>query len=174
MDFINNIKSAIPDYAKDIRLNLDSVIARSPLEQNVALGCTVAAAFASKSKLLLNAIKTSGALDATYLQAALTAASLMAMNNTWYPYVEMTNDSELKSIAAGLRMNAYATHGGIDKNHFEMFTLAASIVGKCHFCVESHYKMLKSAGISVGELKEVGKIAATVVAVANILEAESV
>jgi alkyl hydroperoxide reductase subunit D len=55
-----------------------------------------------------------------------------------------------------------------------MFTLAASIVGKCHFCVESHYKMLKSAGISVGELKEVGKIAATVVAVANILEAESV
>ena len=169
MEFINNIKASIPDYAKDIRLNLDSVIARSPLDIKVVLGCTLSAAFAAKNKVLLDAIKNSGLLEENYIQAALTAASLMAMNNTWYPFVEMTNDSELKNITAGLRMNAYASHGGIDKNHFEMFTLGASIVGKCHFCVESHYKILKTAGVSINDLKEVGKIASIIVAVSNIM-----
>ena len=32
MEFLNSIKDLIPDYAKDIRLNLDGTIARSSLQ----------------------------------------------------------------------------------------------------------------------------------------------
>ena len=39
-------------------------------------------------------------------------------------------------------MNAYATHGGVDEREFELYALAASIVGKCEFCVASHYRTL--------------------------------
>ncbi len=39
-------------------------------------------------------------------------------------------------------MNAYASHGGVDKRRFEMYALAASIIGKCHFCVKSHFDTL--------------------------------
>ncbi|MDP2706169.1 MAG: carboxymuconolactone decarboxylase family protein, partial [Burkholderiales bacterium] len=73
---------------------------------------------------------------------------------------------------AELRMNAYATHGGVDKRRFELFALAASIVGKCHFCVASHYKKLKEIGMTAVQLRDVGRIAAAVNAAAQVLVAE--
>ena len=72
----------------------------------------------------------------------------MGMNNVWYPYVEMAADPELKTLRAELRMNAYANHGGVDKRAFELYALAASIVGKCEFCIASHYKLLKETGVT--------------------------
>ena len=172
MEFLSALKERIPDYAKDVRLNLDSVIARSSLDQADALGAALAAAYAARSKLIVDAIRNSGAIDETDVQAALSAAALMGMNNVWYPYVEMANDEDLRTQRAELRMNAYATHGGVDKKRFELFSLAASIVGKCHFCVGSHYKMLKENGVSAQQLRDVGRIAAVVTAAAHVIAAE--
>ena len=172
MEFLNTLKERIPDYAKDVRLNLDGVIARSSLDQADALGAALAAAYASQSKPIVDAIRSSGQLSDVDVNAALSAAALMGMNNVWYPYVEMANDDELRTQRAELRMNAYATHGGVDKKRFELFALAASIVGKCHFCVASHYKLLKENGVTAQQLRDVGRIAAVVTAAANVLAAE--
>ena len=101
-------------------------------------------------------------------EAAMTAAALMGTNNVYYPFVEMTGDVDLKGLPAGLRMQAYATHGGVSKLKFEMYALCASIVGKCHFCVKSHYDLLKNEGVTVTQLQSVGKIAAVVNAVGKI------
>ena len=172
MDFLNALKERIPDYAKDIRLNLDAVIARSSLDAADALGAALAAAYAAKSKPIVDAIRGSGQLNETDTNAALSAAALMGMNNVWYPYVEMASDEDLKTQRAELRMNAYATHGGVDKKRFELFALAASIVGKCHFCVASHYKMLKENGLTAQQLRDVGRIAAVINAAAQAMDAE--
>jgi alkyl hydroperoxide reductase subunit D len=93
----------------------------------------------------------------------------MAQNNVWYPYVEMTGDENLKGLPASLRMNAIANHGGTTKLRFEAFSLAASIVGKCHFCVKAHYDTLKKEGMTVEQLRDIGRIAAVITAVAKIL-----
>ena len=45
MEFLNTLKAGIPDYAKDIRLNLDSVIARSSLDAAEAAGISRATAY---------------------------------------------------------------------------------------------------------------------------------
>jgi alkyl hydroperoxide reductase subunit D len=172
MEFLTALKERIPDYAKDIRLNLDAVLQRSSLDAADALGAGLAAAYAARSKTIVDAIRSSGALSETDANAALSAAALMGMNNVWYPYVEMAADEDLKTQRAELRMNAYATHGGVDKKRFELFSLAASIVGKCHFCVQSHYKMLKENGMTALQLRDVGRIAAVVAAAALALEAE--
>ena len=71
-------------------------------------------------------------------------------------------------------MNAYATHGGVDRPSFELYALAASIVGKCEFCVQSHYKLLRENGFSTQQLRDVGRIAAVVNAVAQVLAAERI
>jgi len=173
MDFLNTLKERIPDYAKDIRLNLDAVIARSSLEPADALGTALAAAYAARSKTIVDAIRSSGQLNETDTNAALSAAALMGMNNVWYPYVEMADDPDLKTQRPELRMNAYATHGGVDKKRFELFSLAASIVGKCHFCVVSHYKMLKENGLAAQQLRGAGRIAAVVNAAAQAIDAEA-
>ena len=81
MEFLDPIKALIPDYAKDIRLNLDGVIARSSLAPEDALGVALAAAFAAKSKPLIDALRA--AAPAAEANAALTAAALMGMNNAW-------------------------------------------------------------------------------------------
>lgn len=174
MEFLNLIKSRIPDYAKDIRLNIDGTIARSSLEGNDAVGVALAAAFAAKSTVIIEAIKSSGAITPEEINAALTAAALMGMNNVWYPYVEMADDADLKTQAAQLRMNAYATNGGVDKRRFEMYALSASIIGKCHFCVKSHFELLKKEGMSTTQLRDVGRIAAVVNAAAQVISAETV
>jgi len=172
MDFLDSLKALVPDYAKDIRLNLDATIARSSLPAREALGAALAAAFAAKSAPLVGAIRGSGALAPADAEAALAAAALMGMNNVWYPYVEMAADPELKTLRAELRMNAYANHGGVDKRAFELYALAASIVGKCEFCIASHYKLLKETGVTTQELRDVGRIAAAVNAAAQVIAIE--
>jgi alkyl hydroperoxide reductase subunit D len=173
MDFLDAIKARIPDYAKDARLNLDGALRRSALPPREALGAALAAAYAASSPDLVGAIRESGALDPADTQGALAAAALMGMNNVWYPYVEMANDPELATLRPELRMNAYANHGGVDRRAFELWALAASIVGKCHFCVASHYKLLKESGVTVQQLRDVGRIAAVVHAAAQAIAAES-
>jgi len=112
LEALNQIKGLIPDYAKDVRINLDSTIARSSLPAHECLGVALAAAYAAKRLRLVTAFRA--ALLAVEANAALSAAALMAMNNAWYPFVEMTGDAELKARPAQLRLQAYAMHGGVD------------------------------------------------------------
>jgi alkyl hydroperoxide reductase subunit D len=169
MEFLTAIKDLIPDYAKDIRLNLDGAIARSSLPPEDSLGVALAAAFAARSKPLVDAFRA--AAPAAEANAALTAAALMGMNNVWYPYVEMANDEDLKTQRPELRMNAYAGSGGVEKKKFEAYALSASIVGKCHFCIASHYALLKKEGMTTQQLRDIGRIAAVVNAASQVIAA---
>jgi lipoyl-dependent peroxiredoxin subunit D len=166
--WVDTLKEGIPDYAKDARLNIDTVIKRSTLDPVVAEGCALAAAFASGNTKMWTWISSQIA-DTVERDAAVTAASLMAMNNTWYPFVEMAEDPNLKGLPAQLRMNAIATHGGTTKARFEAYSLAASIVGKCHFCVKAHYDTLKQEGWTVEQLRDVGRIASVMNAVCRVM-----
>ncbi len=172
MELLNAIKDTLPDYAKDIRLNLDGALARSSLEGHEAIGVALASAFAARSSVIIQAIQNAGVLSTEEQNGALTAAALMGMNNVWYPYPEMTGDAELKQQPAELRMNAYANHGGIDKRRFEMYALAASIIGRCHFCVRSHFETLRKEGLSAVQLRDIGRIAATIYAAAQVIAVE--
>lgn len=166
--WVDQIKSALPDYAKDTKLNLDSVINRSTLDINeaecVALAAAVATGNGKIVSLLMGSIE-----DQVEVNAALTAASLMAMNNVWYPYVEMAEDANLTGLPAQLRMNAIASHGGSTKARFESYSLSASIVGKCEFCIKAHYDELRKLGYTVEQLRDIGRIAAVMTSVCRVL-----
>ena len=167
MAFIDAIKEALPDYAKDTKLNLDAVLLRSTLDADVAMGCAVAALASTGNGKVLAVLLADAPVHA---ESAMVAASTMAQNNTWYPYVEMADDPNLAGLPAQLRMNAIASHGGTTKANFEAFSLAASIVGKCHFCVRSHYETLKNAeGYTVEQLRDIGRIASVMNSVAKVL-----
>ena len=166
--WVDQLKETIPDYAKDTKLNLDAVIKRSSIAPEEAEAIAVAAAFATGNTKLWTWIHSVVA-DRKEADAALTAASIMAQNNTWYPFVEMADDPALAGLPAQLRMNAIASHGGTTKAKFEAYSLAASIVGKCHFCVKAHYETLKKEGYTVEQLRDIGRIAAVINSVAKVL-----
>jgi alkyl hydroperoxide reductase subunit D len=166
--WVDTLKEGLPDYAKDTRLNIDAVVKRSTLDPVEAQCVALASVFATGNAKLWTWIQ-SQIPDAKETEAAITAASLMAMNNTWYPYVEMAQDTQLEGLPAQLRMNAIATHGGTTRERFEAYSLAASIVGKCHFCVQAHYRTLRNSGYSVEQLRDIGRIAAVMTAVSRVM-----
>jgi alkyl hydroperoxide reductase subunit D len=168
MNWVNAIKEGLPEYAKDTKLNLDSVLLRSSLDPVIAQGCALAAAFAAGNGRLTTAIDAE-IEDRKEADAALTAATIMAQNNVWYPYVEMVDDPAIKRLPAGLRMNGIMNHGGTSKINFEAYSLAASIVGKCHFCVKAHYETLKKEGLTVEQLRDIGRIAAVITSTSRVL-----
>lgn len=170
MTWVEQLKESIPDYAKDIKLNLDAVINRSTIDPDDATYIAIAAAFATGNAKLLSFIVASSTNEVEK-NAALSAGSIMAQNNVWYPYIEMADDANLKGLPAQLRMNAITSHGGTTKGKFEAYSLASSIIGKCHFCVKAHYETLKQEGYSVEQLRDIGRIAATVNALSKILSA---
>ena len=175
--WVDMVKEALPEYAKDTKLNLDGVIKRSTLDPVEAEACALAALVSTgNGKLLawvlantdLN-IKTDVIDNVKERDAAMCAASIMAQNNVWYPYVEMAEDPALKGLPAQLRMNAIASHGGTTKARFEAYSLAASIVGKCEFCVKAHYDGLRTLGYTVEQLRDIGRIASVMNSVAKVL-----
>jgi alkyl hydroperoxide reductase subunit D len=168
MQWVDTLKEGLPDYAKDTRLNIDAVIKRSALDPEMVEYVALAATFATGNTKLWTWI-ASQLTNETEKNAALTAASLMGMNNVWYPYVEMAEDEQLTGLPAQLRMNAIATHGGTTKARFEAYSLAASIVGKCHFCVKAHYNTLKKEGYTVEQLRDLGRISSVIAAVSKIM-----
>jgi alkyl hydroperoxide reductase subunit D len=170
MTWVGQLNENLPEYAKDIRLNLDAVINRSSVDPDHALYLSIAAAFATGNSKLLTFL-VSNATDEVEKNAALSAGAIMAQNNAWYPYIEMADDANLKGLPAQLRMNAITSHGGTTKGKFEAYSLASSIIGKCHFCVKAHYETLKQEGYSVEQLRDIGRIAATINALSKILSA---
>ena len=166
--WVDQLKETIPDYAKDTRLNIDAVIKRSTLPQAEAEAVALAAAFAAGNTKLWTWVQ-SQMEDQTEATAAVTAAVTMSQNNVWYPYVEMAEDANLSGLPPQLRMNAITTHGGTTRERFEAYALSASIVGKCHFCVKAHYETLKSAGYTVEQLRDIGRIASVITAASRVL-----
>lgn len=169
-DALAPIKEALPEEAKDLKLNLGSVIERCSLEDADAVGAALAAAIMVRSSDLIEAFESVDLLNDQDKTGARTAAALMAMNTTWYPFVELADDPELETMQAGLRMNAFTTHGGVEEARFEMLCLSAAIIGQCHKCVSSHVAQMRKGGYTTEQIRDIGRIAATVAGVATVLE----
>jgi alkyl hydroperoxide reductase subunit D len=160
------IRDALPAYAKDVWITLDGALHRSGLSGQVAAGAAIAAAISAGSKDLVEAFE--GLTSEPEASAAKTAAAIMGMTNIWYSYLDLADDADLKTQPPGIRMQSYVTHGGVEKKHFEIYALSASIVGKCKGCVTGHIAELKKLGVTSAELRDIGKLAAAVNATAQI------
>lgn len=170
---IESLKESLPDYAKDIRLNLSNVIKEDPnsgLTLNQVYGIALAAAYTTKNSSVISAIQgeSSGALSAEEVNAAKAASTIMAMNNVYYRSAYMTQDDEFSKMPAGLRMNVIASPG-IDKITFELYTLAVSAINGCGACVQSHANAVQHGSLPKQAVQHTFKIAAVLTAAAQAL-----
>lgn len=170
---IDTIKNAIPDYAKDIRLNLSAIINEDILTTQQLWGCLVACAYAGGNESVLNNIIAEARthLSAEALNAAKSAASIMAMNNVYYKFVGMSANSAYKTMPAKLRMNVIA-NPGVEKGDFELWSLAVSAMNGCKFCVDAHEQQLSQHQIDATAVQTAVRIASVVAAASAVLNAE--
>ena len=170
---IESLKSALPDYAKDLKLNLASVAAEAALTDQQRWGALVATAIASRNGAVIRAIESEARakLAPEAFAAAKTAAAIMAMNNVYYRFVHLTGQDDYRTMPARLRMNALA-RPGVEKADFELWSLAVSAVNGCGMCIESHEQVLRDHGVTREAIQAAARIAAVVHAVAVTLESE--
>lgn len=172
---IDTVRDRIPDYARDIRLNLGSVLTTqgAPGLNDAQIWTTaLASAIAARNATTVTAIESAAAqkLDAVQLDAARTAAALMGMNNVYYRFLHLVEDAEYQSMPARLRMNVIG-NPGIDKLDFELLSLAVSAVNGCGLCITSHERKLREHGVTREAIQSAVRIAAVMHAVAGVLEA---
>ncbi|MEO3787789.1 carboxymuconolactone decarboxylase family protein [Actinocorallia sp. B10E7] len=170
---VDNLKNALPAYAKDIKLNLGSVTGTSQLTEQQLWGTVLATALATGSAQVITEVSAEAGdyLSAEAFEAAKAAAAIMAMNNVYYRSTHLIGDETYATLPAKLRMSVIAKPG-VDKADFELWCLAVSAVNGCGRCLESHEKVLRESGFSRELVQEALRIAAVVNATAATLEAE--
>src|SRR5262245_10792369 len=174
MTTLDAIRDSIPDSARDLKLNLGTVLAPTGapgLNEKQIWGVAVASAIASRNVGFAKQIEAlaAGRLDEAYLGAAKAAAAIMGMNNIYYRFLHLVEDPEYAQMPARLRMNVIG-NPGIDKLDFELLSLAVSAVNGCGMCIVAHEKQLRKHEVAREAIQSAVRIAATVHAVAGVLE----
>jgi alkyl hydroperoxide reductase subunit D len=174
MRTLDTIRDALPDYARDLKLNLGSVLAPTGapgLSEKQIWAVALASAIASRNVAFTRDIEALAVahLDAALLNGARAAAAIMGMNNIYYRFLHLVEDPEYAQMPARLRMNVIG-NPGIDKLDFELLSLAVSAINGCGTCVASHERQVRQHGLPREAVQSAVRIAATVHAVARVLE----
>ncbi len=171
---LDEIKAALPPYAKDLRLNLDSVLSEGGapgLTGKQIRAVAFASAIAARQVPLAQAMEAFAAeqLDPTESDGVRAAAAMMGMTNVYYRFTHLIANKEYETLRASLRMNVMA-NPGIEKIAFEAASLAVSAINGCGMCLDAHEKTLRQHGVTAQGVQSAVRIAAVIHAVAVTLE----
>lgn len=171
---LETLKAALPDYAKDLKLNLGSLANETSLTDQQKWGTFLACAFAVGEPRTIHAIigETEAKLTPEAVKAAKAAASIMGMNNVYYRFTHLVHNETYRTMPAKLRMQVIGAPG-VEKGDFELWCMAVSAVNGCGMCMESHERVLREAGFSPEQIQASVRIGAVVNAVARTLAAEA-
>ena len=166
---LKQFADTLPEYAKDLRLNISSILSDQTIGEDRKYGLLLACAHGSGYRPLVAAAEAEieGKLTDQYANAARGAAALMAMNNVYYRFVHLASNPEYGTMPAKLRMNFIGSHG-IDKDDFELFSLAVSAMNGCGMCIDSHERVLQQNGVKAEIIQAAARIGAVMKAVATV------
>ena len=169
---IDNLRSALPEWAKDLSLNLSTLSRSSSLTEQQQWGTFVAAAAATRNESVLVQVMEDARthLSEEAISAALGAASIMAMNNVAYRAKNWLGD-DYANVKFGLRMNIISKPG-VEKADFELWSLAVSTINGCEHCAVAHANTVREEGVTKEQVWEAVKVAGVVQAVAQAITIE--
>jgi alkyl hydroperoxide reductase subunit D len=172
MEAIDRLRDGMPPYAKDIQLNLSSVLQGGALSDDQRWGVAVACAVAVGQPALREAVLADAAtkVGEAVLDDAKAAAAIMAMNNVYYRFRHMVGKESYRARPARLRMNRIA-QPKTDKATFELLCLAVSAINGCESCVRSHEHAVVEGGLTEEHVNDAVRIAAVVRAAGTVLDA---
>ena len=170
---VDSIRAALPDYAKDLKLNLGSLLNETVLSDQRKYGCLLASAYAVGHPDLVRAVdaETASKLSPEARAASKAAAAVMAMNNVYYRAVHLISNDVYRTLPARLRMNVIGAPG-IEKTDFELFSLAVSAINGCGMCLDAHEAELRKHGLTAEQIQAALRIGAVVNAISHVLTAE--
>ena len=172
---IDTLRDLLPAYAKDLSLNLSSLVSETLLNDQQKWGAFLASAYAVGEPHTLAQVRAAAeaaGLSEEAATAAKAAAAIMAMNNVYYRALHLLKNQEYRTLPARLRMNVIANPGA-DKTDFELWCVAVSAINGCGMCLDAHEAELKARGVSAVQIQCALRIGAVVNAVSRVLAAEA-
>jgi alkyl hydroperoxide reductase subunit D len=172
MESLEALRAALPEAAKDIKLNLQGVLTgQSTLSEAQRWGVALASAYTAREPRVVAAVlaETSKLGSPELIEDAKAAAALMAMNNIYYRFRHMVEKTSYETKPARLRMNRLG-QPVTNKVDFELFSLAVSAINGCGSCIKAHEKVVLDGGLSEEQVNDAIRIAATIHAAAVSLE----
>ncbi len=163
---MEQLLSSIPEYAKDLKLNLQTVVKQPDLTEQQTWGTVVACALASRNPLVIDALlaEASAHLQPSVMEAAKGAAAIMGMNNVFYRFQHLSEHEKYSAMPARLRMNIMRTHGS-DPLDFELWCLAVSAMNGCGKCITAHDRVLREKGMTEESVIAAVRIASVINAI---------
>lgn len=165
------LRDGLPDYAKDLKLNLQTLLGESSLSAAQRYGVALAAAAAARQPQLVQALKAEALVQAgaDTVEDALAASAIMGMTNVFYRFRHLVGKESYGQLPARLRMNRIAKPSGA-RLDFELFCLAVSAINACEACVRAHEKTCTDGGLSESQIHDAIRIAATIHGLAAVLD----
>ena len=169
---IENLRGALPEYAKDQKLNLGSLSRSSELNEQQLWGTLLASAAATRNATVISEIADEAKehLSEEAVEAAYGAATVMAMNNVAYRAKSWLGD-DYAQVKFGLRMNIISKPG-VEKVDFDLWSLAVSTINGCEHCAVAHAAEVREGGLTKEQTWEAVKIAGVVQAIAQAIAIE--
>lgn len=170
---LDDLKNRLPDYAKDLKLNLSSLARETELDDQKKWGTFLASAHAVGQKDVLAAIEAEVEphLSEDARKAAKAASAIMGMNNVYYRFAHLVSNKEYRTLPAKLRMNVIGAPG-VEKADFELWSMAVSAINGCGMCMDSHEAELRKHGLTASQVQAAVRIGAVVNAVAHVFASE--
>tara|TARA_B100001250_G_C19683142_1_gene736796 strand:+ start:476 stop:997 length:522 start_codon:yes stop_codon:yes gene_type:complete len=166
---LDNLKNSIPDYAKDVKLNLSTLITNSDYDQKVVYGCAYASSLAIGDDQITNVFEheCNNRFGADFIESVKSTVVIMTLNNVWYKYREAMPTLEMKMTHQKMRVNVMASHAGLDKILFESISLCVSAINGCNFCITAHSELLLENNKSKDYIFNLGRISSLISALSK-------
>jgi lipoyl-dependent peroxiredoxin subunit D len=172
MERLNALRETLPDAARDIKINLQNVLAPGALGLAQTWGVALACAYTARNPALTQAVLAdaqAAGVEASVLDDARAAAILMGMNNVYYRFRHVIGKESYSQKPARLRMLRTNQVASV-KVDFELFCFAASAINFCETCMKSHEAVALEGGLTEDQVHDAVRIAATIHAAAIALE----
>jgi alkyl hydroperoxide reductase subunit D len=168
---MEEIYPLFPDYARDLKVNLQNVLKQAELTEQQTWGTAVACAIAARNPQITRAVLKEAAarLSPEAMHASKAAAAIMGMNNIYYRFLHLSGNESFGRIPARLRMQGIRSHGS-DPLDFELWCTAVSAVNGCGTCIASHEKTLRDKGVSEETILAAIRIASVIHGSAAVLD----
>ncbi|NRA29159.1 MAG: carboxymuconolactone decarboxylase family protein [Parvularculaceae bacterium] len=171
---LDTLREQLPDYAKDIKLNLGNLASDQSLSEQQKWGTFLSCALAGRNLDVIKAIaaEAEDKLTPEAFRAAKAAAGIMAMNNVYYRFGHEVANDVYKTLPAKLRMTIIG-NPGVEKVDFELWALAVSSINGCFMCVNAHEDVVRKGGLTTEQIQTSVRIAAVVQAASAIVGGEA-
>lgn len=169
---IDNLRAALPEWAKDLSLNISTLARGTSLSDEQQWGTMLACAAATRNEFVISEIAAEARehLSEEAFNGALAASAIMGMNNVLYRGRHILGGN-YASIRPNLRMNVIAKSGGTAKINFEMWSMAVSLINNCEACSKAHEATVRAEGATEEQVIDVLRISSVIAGIGQAITA---